>query len=205
MKLVVISDTHGMHEFLTIPIGDVLITCGDFTDCGKYKQIKDFMIWFKSQKHKHKIVVPGNHEIGLCPILNPHDIGCCGKLMNGIHYLTDSGVVIDGVKFWGSPWVNGEKSIMEKWGFYDDNQTFDSVPDDVDVLITHNAPYGICDSGLGSKTLLSTVKRVLPVLHLFGHIHSGVGVYASEYTQFYNCANLDNDYRLAMAPTTIFL
>jgi hypothetical protein len=26
-------------------------------------------------------------------------------LFGSIHYLRDSGLVIDGVKFWGSPWI----------------------------------------------------------------------------------------------------
>lgn len=42
MKLVVISDTHGQHDKLTIPECDVLIHCGDFTPDGKYNHVRDF-------------------------------------------------------------------------------------------------------------------------------------------------------------------
>jgi len=34
MRYVVISDTHNLHQKLTIPSGDVLIHCGDFTNKG---------------------------------------------------------------------------------------------------------------------------------------------------------------------------
>lgn len=208
--LVVLSDTHGVHDDISVPPGDVLIHCGDFTTFGKYWEIARFVDWFKRQPHRHKILVPGNHEIGLCPILNPTDIGCCRGLVEDqgeFHYLVDRGVVIDGVKFWGTPWCQGEARVMEKWGFYDGaEQRITSIPDNIDILVSHDAPYGICDGDpyhFGSRALLKRVMRVKPILHLFGHIHSSAGEYMSEYTQFYNCAILDEDYHVARGAAII--
>lgn len=35
MKLEIISDTHGKHEYLTLKGADVLIHCGDFMEVEK--------------------------------------------------------------------------------------------------------------------------------------------------------------------------
>ena len=50
------------------------------------------------------------------------------------------------------------------------------IPDkDVDVLITHGAPKGICDTinntPVGCPVLLRKVRTLRPRLHIFGHVH----------------------------------
>jgi len=55
----------------------------------------------------------------------------------------------------------------------------ETVPEDVDVLITHTPPKYHMDltlpSELGCEHLAAEVKRVKPVLHVFGHVHWGAG------------------------------
>lgn len=63
LKLVCISDTHGMHQNLKIPDGDVLIHAGDITMKGEKYQMLDFDSWLGSLPHKYKIVVCGNHDL----------------------------------------------------------------------------------------------------------------------------------------------
>ena len=63
LRLVLISDTHGMHRKLgKIPDGDVLVHAGDFTRFGKLEDAIDFNAWLGEQPHAHKVVVFGNHE-----------------------------------------------------------------------------------------------------------------------------------------------
>jgi len=62
MKLVCISDTHGDHEQVSLPDGDVLIHAGDITGHGTEKDFLDFLTWFNSQPHAHKLFVAGNHD-----------------------------------------------------------------------------------------------------------------------------------------------
>ncbi len=63
MRLVCISDTHEKHEELgELPAGDVLIHAGDATLMGEEGRIREFIVWFAKQPHKHKILVPGNHD-----------------------------------------------------------------------------------------------------------------------------------------------
>lgn len=55
----------------------------------------------------------------------------------------------------------------------------DTVPEDVDILVTHTPPKYHLDlslsNSLGCEHLLSEVTRVKPTLHVFGHVHWGAG------------------------------
>lgn len=63
MKLVIISDTHGAHEQLTLPEGDILIHCGDHSaGRGSPLETFDFEEWFRSQDYKYKMYIAGNHD-----------------------------------------------------------------------------------------------------------------------------------------------
>lgn len=55
----------------------------------------------------------------------------------------------------------------------------DTVPDEVDILVTHNPPKWHLDvsegGGQGDEFELKECWRVKPTLHVFGHVHSGHG------------------------------
>merc|ERR1712083_348367 len=59
IRLVMLSDTHGMHRTLDVPEGDVLIHAGDFTRYGKREDVQDFNVWLGTLPHRHKLVVNG--------------------------------------------------------------------------------------------------------------------------------------------------
>ncbi len=65
MKIVAISDTHGMHRKFKIPDGDLFIHAGDFTNVGELDQVKDFNDWLGELPHTHKVVIAGNHDLSL--------------------------------------------------------------------------------------------------------------------------------------------
>ncbi|KAJ4342291.1 hypothetical protein N0V87_001277 [Didymella glomerata] len=56
----------------------------------------------------------------------------------------------------------------------------ETVPEDVDILVTHTPPKYHLDlsmpRGLGCEHLLRELERVKPALHVFGHVHWGAGV-----------------------------
>src|SRR3546814_799299 len=64
------ADTHNKHGSVELPEGDVLIHAGDFTTSGKLSQVEDFVAWFSSQPHPHKILIAGNHGETLLSALN---------------------------------------------------------------------------------------------------------------------------------------
>lgn len=217
MKLVLISDTHERHEQIIVPYGDVLIHAGDMTMIGEPDKIRDFANWFKVLPHPHKIFIAGNHDklfetalpLALKPFFGNPDGGFVFS-RDGLHYLENDSVTIDGVKFYGSPWT---PAFGHGWAFNasreKEQEIAAAIPTDTDVLITHGPPYGILDQTLegdltGSRPLgLEVETRVRPLVHVFGHIHEGFGM--SEYlgTKYCNASVLDRAYRVANKPWVI--
>ena len=55
-----------LHRDLDVPDVDILVNAGDFSQFALFSQsdrvIADFDRWLGELPHRHKIVVPGNHE-----------------------------------------------------------------------------------------------------------------------------------------------
>lgn len=179
MRIVAVADTHTFEEDLTVPDGDVFIHAGDLVRSGSLRQLAPVAEWIRSLPHRHKIVVAGNHD--WCFVHERDE--ACALLGNGVTYLQDSGTIIDGVRFWGSPWqpefndwafnLPRGAPLREKWAL---------IPDDTDILITHGPPRGFgdrtsVDGRHGCDDLLARVREVRPKLHLFGHIHEDGGIW----------------------------
>lgn len=202
MKLVVISDTHGLPIWDDLPLGDVLIHCGDFSNVGGYEEVKSFMEWMVTQPHPHKLIVPGNHEVSMCPLKHGNNkvINLVKSYFPKVKCLVDQEVLIGGLKFYGTPWCGGDKRIMSRWGFYMEHDTdrraaFANIPHDTDVLITHTPPFGILDDGLGCVELANVVREVVrPKVHVFGHIHERNGHVNMGRVNYYNCSNMGHSH-----------
>lgn len=98
MKIVPISDTHGKHEQLVLPIGDILVHAGDISMKGTENEIESFLLWFKAQNYTYKIFIAGNHDF----FFERHSENEIGKFIPpDITYLNDSGIEIAGLKFLG--------------------------------------------------------------------------------------------------------
>ncbi len=189
MRLVCVADTHLFHEDLIVPDGDVLIHAGDLLRGGTLEELAEGLAYLGSLPHRQKILIAGNHEqcFERTPTL------ARAQIPSDIKYLEDSGAVVAGLRFWGSPWQPAYNdwafnlprgpALAAKWAL---------IPADVDVLVTHGPPAGFGDrSGIagrhGCADLLARVREVRPPLHLFGHIHADGGVTRSEGTTFVNC------------------
>lgn len=178
MRIVAVADTHTFQDDLhLIPDGDVFIHAGDLCRGGRLDELRTVAAWLRTLPHRHKIVVAGNHD--WCFAREPQ--AAIEALGQGVVYLQDSEVTINGVRFWGSPWQpefkdwafnlpRGE-ALAEKWAL---------IPSGIHVLVTHGPPRGIGDwTGepvrQGCEDLLTAVRRIRPLLHLFGHIHQDGG------------------------------
>lgn len=122
-------------------------------------------------------------------------------------YLEDSLVTVCGIKIYGAPWqpvfcdwgfnLNRGEDILKKW---------QTIPADLDILMTHGPPVGHGDltggkNNVGCVELLNTVqKRVKPKFHVFGHIHEGYGVTSDGYTTFINASTCTRRYLPTNAP-----
>ena len=197
MKILHLSDTHGAHRRLgELPAADVVVHSGDFTMAGSEAEAIDFLNWFCDLPHRQKIFICGNHDECL------YGANIDG-LDNNVHYLSNSGVEIEGIKFYGVPMFMAD-CVTER-----QNDNYASVPSDTNVLVTHTPPYGILDFDdnihYGSKGLLKRVAEVAPRLHLFGHIHRRHGTMDNGITSFSNGAIMNTDYTDLHTPNLIKL
>ncbi|MCI5144952.1 MAG: hypothetical protein D3923_05340 [Candidatus Electrothrix sp. AR3] len=62
MKIALFSDTHALHDKISIPEADILIFAGDMTNCRTNRDDSSFNSFLGSLPHKHKIVIAGNHD-----------------------------------------------------------------------------------------------------------------------------------------------
>ena len=119
-------------------------------------------------------------------------------LPDNVHYLCNSSVIIDGVKLYGMPMFMEDLAD----GSYDRN--IRAIPEDTDVLITHQPPYKILDFSenrhYGDKGIWKRVMEVVPRFHLFGHIHNAYNMYTFKQVAFSNASLVDNDYELCREP-----
>ncbi len=206
IKVVCISDTHEKHKRLQLPEGDILIHAGDFTWTGKQQPTLDFLDWLEAQPFKRKILISGNHDFYF-------EYGKNMDRLKGraIHYLMNSGIVIDGqIKIWGSPFT---PEFMD-WAFMGTPREREAlwvkIPENLDILVTHGPPFGILDKTVdgenaGCPHLLKAVQRRKPKIHLFGHIHEGYGLREIDGTVFVNASLCNENYDLVNEPVVLQL
>ena len=150
--------------------------------------ITKFNEWLGKLKHKYKIVICGNHEIGFGQF-SKEEIQ--SKYLTNCIYLKDELIQIEGISIYGSPWSFTELQTT-KWPL---------IPSNIDILLTHIPPQYILDLAYqpskspsiepcsmcndtvhgvyghwGSKTLIKEInQRIKPRVHCFGHVHDDAG------------------------------
>jgi len=210
MIITAISDMHG--NLVDIPKCDVLCICGDIVglnaqrsmDASKHWFENRFVNWINKLPCDKVLVIPGNHDFyieecytnsnGLNDTLL-FDIEI--KTNNKLKFLIDISFIYEGLKFYGTPWINPIRS-RSYWAFeqdqYYDNlleTKFSKIPIDTDILISHDNPYN-------NETLSKYSMNAR--YHFYGHWHEGV---TSEKRNRYNCSLLNDSYYLKYKPITI--
>ncbi len=182
---------------------DILVHSGDLSLGGTPEECIAAVGWLNAQKHKHVILIAGNHDFAF-ERKYPIDLG-------RIHYLENTGIELDGIVFYGSPvqpwfcdWafnVHRGAAIKQYW---------DKIPLDTDILVTHGPPWGKLDQSmpdrsdhLGCEELEKRVREVNPSIHVFGHIHGSYGVNDTKHTKFINASVVNEAYQLVNQPIVI--
>lgn len=232
MKLVIISDTHNLHNELVLPSGDVLIHCGDYSYSGRDNEVISFLTWMQEQTKKYRLVIGGhgNHELGpyedrdhfnylkttFAPdVIWPH-----------MRIFTDP---VTNLNFFFSPYVttiNGSCAFEASPSEYQEIVKF--IPDYTDILISHGPPFNILDTfvrhsidwdsqqndyahtsrefKIGSKVLAERIKEIEPKLVCFGHCHENGGQTVEiDGTIYVNGAVLNENYEIANEPVIVNL
>ncbi len=226
MKIIAFSDTHGELPIITEQC-DVICIAGDIIPLKMQRNVaqsaswfrKSFLPWTDTLPCEKVVLVAGNHDFWMetdrWKSLQP-DVPTIQDVINRhenckVVYLQDAGIKINGIKFYGSPWITG----LPGWAFNtstveEQHDKFIKIPKNTDVLVTHTPPYGDVGtvlqkfynfgSNYGSIALRKILER--PSCHvrysLSGHIHSGL--HAEEKignTSCYNVSLLDENYKLA--------
>lgn len=196
MNILATSDLHGNLNSLDLKNIDILCIAGDIAplksidEYGVFEQKEwvqnVFCKLMEENKNIQFIFTPGNHDffpIAKDRFSNKFDFEI--KWPKNAHMLIDQLIEINGIKFYGTPWV---PIINFKWAFelYDLDliKRFSNIPADIDILLTHCPPYfknydvdkvlqydNPTHFGCDYLTQVYLVKH--PKYAFFGHIHSG--------------------------------
>ncbi|MGE4233020.1 MAG: metallophosphatase domain-containing protein [Bacteriovoracia bacterium] len=197
MRVVFISDTHNQLKKVEVPDGDIVIHAGDATYNGTVDEVKEFAESFNALPHKQKIFVPGNHDW-----LFETNLNLAKEIMGDkVRVLIDELITVADKKIYGSPWSPRFKDFafnLDRGELLEKN--WNKIPKKLDILITHTPPYGVLDSTfrgekVGCEGLLKKLPEVMPVVHVFGHIHEGYGVLKRDNVSYVNASICNRAYK----------
>ncbi|MBQ7426216.1 MAG: metallophosphatase domain-containing protein [Prevotella sp.] len=187
MKILHLSDTHGLHrQIKDLPAADVIVHSGDISHNGTEEEVLDFLNWFIELPYSQKIFITGNHDLCLWEAEGIED------LPNNVHFLQDSSIITEGVKFFGLGYNHQEYLI----------------PDDADIVVTHEPPVMILDKSSGTHWgnahIRNRILQIEPRYHFFGHAHESYGTLKQNNIVFSN-ASLLNDMNKMVRIPNLFL
>lgn len=229
LKVCHISDTHGYHNYMNVPECDLLIYSGDLSMSGERYTVESFFKWIsRLSQCTYKCVVAGNHDLCFDPHRGGNNgekpewlqeliddfmgvespFGQTGEPKTNF-YLENSSCEIWGVKIWGSPtsaWFGGDR-----WAFnvrsHEAKELYSTIPLGTDIVVTHGPAHTYGDWAIncacytGCYELADAIKRVKPLLHLFGHIHESYDVYPTSHGTYHvNGCVCDLSYTIRREP-----
>jgi len=213
MKVAVTGDFHGYPPPEIPSDVELVLFAGDlgtgerFYKREGFAERTDYEAWLKSLLPRARVVgVAGNH-----------DFDSDGFRTLPWTYLENESVDVNGLKIWGSPLSPSFGAWAHMRPDADLARTWETIPSDVDVIVTHGPPLGFCDLAqrqvhAGSSTLLHRIAYgVFPNLKLVacGHIHEGYGVdeipAAIQNIKVVNGSYVDERYRPGNQPIVVEL
>merc|ERR1712129_102962 len=129
----------------------------------------------------------------------------------------DEMVNVLGLNIYGSPWTPTVDGHSGAFTVRSDSARMkricNKISKDVDVLVTHSAPFGHGDyaddanAHIGEKSLLNRVRKINSAqFHVFAHIHEGYGVTRESHleTMFVNAALTHSEYEEMNKPIMVY-
>ena len=222
IKICAISDLHGYLP--KIEPCELVLICGDIVSLHAQRYPKSckkwYIDWFKPWVNElpcdKVLFIPGNHEVGMegheeeyKRLFGPHNKATV-LFHESYEYLGSDGKTY---KIFGTPYCK----IFGNWAYmYPDDtlrQAFSEIPENLDILITHDQPYEFGDillqedcpwadgSHIGNKPLLEAILAKQPRYQLNGHLHScSHEKIMINNTSHYNVSMKDEKYNIVYEP-----
>ncbi|KAK3356736.1 Ser/Thr protein phosphatase family protein [Lasiosphaeria hispida] len=196
IRLLILSDTHddAFPDTASMPKVDVVLHCGDLTMIGGLSNYKKAIAHIQEIDAEIKLVIAGNHDVSLDPKWwaanideddDPDEPG------------THSFTLTDSCQFtvYASPYTPEFNGYAWSYALGEDRFSQDAespMPrEGLDIDMTHGPPsvpwvdYQLDTSASGSHCgcpmLFEAIRRTMPKLHCFGHLHEGYGVQTIEW------------------------
>lgn len=212
-----ISDLHGYLPEDIEPC-DIVLICGDISPLMiqfKTNQMwewlnNEFKPWAFSLPCKKVLFIPGNHDAffesrySKAKELFPNE--------DKVTYLCDELYEFEGIRIWGTPYCK----VFGTWPFMryssDLKKHFGLIPECIDILMTHDAPYGTSDiilqdmpwntgEHIGNLELRDAILEKSPKYNVHGHLHSTNHEWERlEGTMVINCSLNDENYEVTYSP-----
>lgn len=194
MRICAISDLHGLLPELE-PC-DLVLIAGDISPLSIQQNIplmdswlfNKFIPWINNLDCGNVILVAGNHDFWFerasessILLLQSGTNFKLRYLCNQLYYIAkDDG---SNIKIFGTPYCHR----FGNWPFMKTDdiliEKFKEIPKNLDILISHDPPYGICDidcilenmipDHVGGTVLADRILEIKPSMVICGHIHSG--------------------------------
>ena len=234
MKVAAISDLHGIlplypsDYWKDLNDCEILFICGDILPLNiqfnmvesKRWLIEEFKLWAYDLPVEKIYLIAGNHDAWFerndmlaHSIFSKYDKA---TYLNNEYVDYISTQDSKRYRIFGTPYCH----IFGNWPFMRDENTlaskFAQIPENVDILMTHDAPYGTSDICLegwaadgrhkGCPELRDAIIEKKPKWNVKGHLHStNREIEILGETKVVSCSILDESYRLIYDPQIIKL
>lgn len=225
MKVLALSDLHGHLNDYSSYQADICCIAGDIVPLDIQNSNKDseewflnsFKPWAENLNVNKVFFIGGNHDRYLAQ--NNDFVHSIFQIHNMVTYLCHESYIYhhDNKEYviFGTPYCHK----FGNWYFMYDDETlkekYNDIPNNTDILITHDCPYGYNDiilqkvdwandEHIGNKPLANAILEKQPKIVFNAHLHT-----TSHYetlineSKCYNVSILDEYYKVTYLPTLI--
>lgn len=221
VSVTAISDLHGFLPDYSNYKSDIFCICGDVSPLKIQNNVpqmknwlyKTFIPWTESLPCDKVFLIAGNHDLFAERLVNIKEFFLGTK----VWYSEDDTYEYNDKLIHGTPWCK----IFGNWSFMltsdELEKKYAEIPENVDLLLTHDVPYGQNDvilekvwwntgEHIGNVSLLEAIQEKKPKNLCCGHLHST----DHTPTKFgdmmqYNCSIVDERYKIAYEPQTFII
>ena len=215
MIIRVLSDLHGFLP--KVEPCNLLLLCGDNVSLQMQSTFEKGSIWYNNEFKPWAEALPcdkvifiaGNHDICIEGYEEWYkEIFPCNSKVT---FLDHQACEYNGIKLFGTPYC---KEFLN-WAYTRSNkeltELYKAIPNNLDILITHDAPYGysdICLDGnlehLGNKPLADAIIEKKPKYVFHGHLHSASHEFEDiGNSKIINCSYVNEQYIPSYKPIKI--